>query len=86
MTYEECARKILDGTANHNELLRWWHWRDRAHGSDVMEAAYRLMLSGMHSTEFYQYRCRQFQEWAHTLPEPYATQAFNILANGKAQP
>ena len=36
--------------------------------------------------QFYQQRYREFDKLARTLPEPYASQAFAILANGKIAP
>lgn len=35
---------------------------------------------------WYQARYREFDKLARTLPEPYKSQAFDILANGKIAP
>lgn len=35
------------------------------------------------SKQFYEQRCNNFVALAHSLPEPYKSQAFDILANGK---
>jgi hypothetical protein len=38
------------------------------------------------SISWYRQRYREFDRLARTLPEPYRTQAFDILANGKIAP
>lgn len=43
----------------------------------------RRLLNLANGREFYRVRHREFDKLAHTLPEPYASQAFDILANGK---
>lgn len=48
----------------------------------VAKRLYRLASS----RQFYQERYREFDKFARTLPEPYCTQAFDILANGKIAP
>ena len=53
--------------------------------SDLKTVAVQLLRMGR-SKQFYAERCHALTALAHTLPEPHQTVAYNILANGKAQP
>lgn len=46
----------------------------------------RRLLNLANGRDFYRVRCREFGKLARTLPEPYRTQAFDILANGRIAP
>ena len=41
------------------------------------------MLRLARSKQFYAERCNNFVILAHSLPEPYRSQAFDVFANGK---
>lgn len=57
---------------------------------DTVENLPGMVANRLHklasARQFYRQRYREFDKLARSLPEPYRTQAFDILANGKIAP
>lgn len=58
----------------------------RLQPESTLKTAAVQLLRMARSKQFYATRVAALTTLAHTLPEPYQTQAFDILANGKVQP
>lgn len=85
-TYQQIADEIAKDTEQINLTLLSM-WIKRAGNPDDQMTAVALRLYREASTaQFYRCRYREFDKLARTLPEPYKTRAFDILANGSIAP
>lgn len=85
----------LSGLSAH-DCRHYWatYWAKRvdpfqlqtAGGWSSMEKVLVWMLGRAHSADFYQQRYNAFDSLARILPEPFASYAFQILANGTHDP
>lgn len=86
--------KTDDDTINLTVIFRWLRRNLPAQtidtGGNVIDnlpGAVAMRLYKMANTiSWHRQRYREFDKLARTLPEPYRTQAFDILANGKIAP
>lgn len=74
-----------DESINLSVISMWLRVAYPAGNSLIGDVAVRLYSLASHAG-WYRTRYREFDKLARTLPEPYRTQAFDILANGKIAP
>lgn len=67
-------------------LFRLWIRRNWPPQTSLIGAVAYRMCQMAQSRSWYQDRCNALNAWARTLPEPYKTEAFDILANGQIAP
>lgn len=78
--------KLRFGEFDTTSIGLWLKWPGRNRADDLTESVMAWLLSEARLQTSNKYKTKAFLAWAKTLPEPYLTEAYNILANGKPEP
>ena len=85
-TYQQIDDEIAKDSDSINlTLLSFWIKRAGDSDDQMTTVALRLYREAS-AARFYRDRYREFDKLARTLPEPFKTRAFDILANGQIAP